>query len=50
MLVCVSASLLGDRLDTQTEKLWLGVLHGFLDLCMRKTDVCPTSLTVVAAC
>ncbi|KAL1727572.1 hypothetical protein EV714DRAFT_253754 [Schizophyllum commune] len=38
MLVCVSASLLGDRLDTQTEKLWLGVLHGFLDLYMRKTD------------
>ncbi|KAL1741753.1 hypothetical protein HDZ31DRAFT_84616 [Schizophyllum fasciatum] len=38
MLVCVSSSLLGDRLDTQTEKLWLGVLHGFLDLYMRKTD------------
>ncbi|TRM67484.1 hypothetical protein BD626DRAFT_544948 [Schizophyllum amplum] len=38
MLACVSASLLGDRLDTQTEKLWLGVLHGFLDLYMRKTD------------
>ena len=50
MLVCVSASLLGDRLDTQTEKLWLGVLHGFLDLYMRKTDVCHPSPPSCNAC